>query len=70
MVIPLKVGFSPELLVQPLNPISGSLQSRGDEVTDWKFVDGGRSHLRWRFRGRLREWLTPYELRALSKGDV
>ena len=70
MVIPLKVGFSPELLVRPLNPIGGSLQSRGDEVTDWKFVDGGRSHLRWRFRGRLREWLTPYELRALSKGDV
>ena len=25
MVIPLKVGFSPELLVQPLNPIGGSL---------------------------------------------
>ena len=29
MVIPLKVGFSPELLVQPLNPIGGSLRSRG-----------------------------------------
>ena len=29
MVIPLKVGFSPELLVRPLNPIGGSLQSRG-----------------------------------------
>ena len=32
MVILLKVGFSPELLVHPSNPIGGSLRSRGARV--------------------------------------
>mgnify|MGYP001173673420 CR=1 FL=1 len=64
------VGSHKWVVLKAIMCTAASCGFRLDEVSDWRFVDGGRSHLRWRFQGRLRGWLSPGELRALGKDDA
>ena len=54
-----KVGTHKWVVFKAIMCAAASCGFRLDEVSDWKFVDGGRSHLRsrWRFR---RDFLLAY----------